>query len=78
MVVGVVVVLLVVVVVVVGVFVVVVLVLVVVVFVVVVVGVVVVDDLRIFLLPLSETKAVPASVVILGMNILGCGRRHMP
>ena len=49
-----------------------------VVFVVVVVGVVVVVDLRNFLLPLSEAKDAPASVVILGMNILSCGRRHKP
>ena len=49
-----------------------------VVFVVVVVGVVVVADLRIFLLRLSEAKDAPASVVISGMNILSCGRRHMP
>ena len=48
-----------------------------VVFMVVVVGVVVVVDLRIFLLPLSEVKDAPASVVILRMNILSCGRRHM-
>ena len=48
-----------------------------VVFVVVAVGVVVVVDLRIFLLPLSEAKNAPASIVISGMNILSCGRRHM-
>ena len=48
-----------------------------VVFVVVVVGVVVVAYLRIFLLPLSQAKDAPASVVISGMNILSCGRRHM-
>ena len=49
-----------------------------VVFVVVVMGVVVVVDLRICLLPLSEAKDAPDSVVILGMNILSCGRRHTP